>query len=201
MINQNFELEILPNDDIIIAGTAFYPGHDFDSSSSKGVLLKANAQGDSLWARFYSIRERLDVTETNDLILMEDGGFLIGGDHRSFSGKYNWGVWLVRTDSLGMAPGYHLVGKESITCELSSKIRTYPNPSSNYIVFDLSGMKAPDIYNLFIYNTAGEEVKTLDLSDVVSEINIKDFQSGIYLYRIESQKTGRIFTGKFLKTK
>ncbi|MGM0613870.1 MAG: T9SS type A sorting domain-containing protein [Bacteroidota bacterium] len=50
---------------------------------------------------------------------------------------------------------------------------------------------------LHIYNTKGQQVRQLFLHSAVSNVDIKDFSSGVYLYRLLSD--GKEYRGKFIK--
>ncbi|MFW6328119.1 MAG: T9SS type A sorting domain-containing protein, partial [Bacteroidota bacterium] len=197
-IHQNFELKILPNDDIIIAGTAYFGVSGPGTGMYKGVLFKLNDQGDSLWTRFYSKRHPYDVTEFNGLTILPNGGFIAGGDHKPYD-FYGWGAWLVHTDSMGFCPGYYSLGKEDAIFKGSSLIIPYPNPAGDYIIFDLSSVFVHNKFDLKLYNTAGFEVMTTSFSSMINKVHIEDLESGVYFYKLQCRDTGKIFTGKFIK--
>lgn len=200
-LHQGFELECLDNDDIIIAATT-YTYYDFDTTQYgyQGVLFKMNSQGDSLWSRFYNYGELKDECQFNDLVMLEDGGFLAAGYHGPYSQLYNWGAWLVRTDSTGMAPGGYTTGIDELPGkENEVAIQVYPNPAERYISFDVSRAGAGKKFSLIIMDVTGKVHKSIWEVSGIREIDISNLTAGVYFYILEESETGQRHRGKFLK--
>jgi hypothetical protein len=148
-------MELDSQSNVIIAGTS-----RLDSAWGwgyfKGVLLKLNSQGDSLWSRYYEIPGHYDMYKFNDLVLMPDGGYAMFGMCFPVDLTYNWAAWIVRTDSMGWAPGSQSVGVEEINIgpPLSS-FYLFPNPADYYV--DIR-FEQPSTGKLHITDMLGREV-------------------------------------------
>ncbi|MFW6020109.1 MAG: T9SS type A sorting domain-containing protein [Bacteroidales bacterium] len=200
-INQGFGLETNAKGEIFIGGTSFVI-HEFapDTGGYKGVLLKLNSQGDSLWSRYYSTNGLADLNQFNDLILMDDGGFMACGYHQPYPFTYNWGAWLVRMDSMGMAPGAYTVDVEYPKKKPeNAQIHLYPNPARTQVTIDLSGLPQPETYQLGLYNMSGEKVKNMRIRKSRKQINLEGLEPGLYLYRATTKSNTKTYQGKFIK--
>ncbi|MCF8299362.1 MAG: T9SS type A sorting domain-containing protein [Saprospiraceae bacterium] len=199
-IHQSFEIECLPNNSIIINGTAKVINPDSTLGGYKGVMLKLNSNGDSLWSRYYHIGSDFrDDCQFNDLILTNDGGFLAAGYHKPYVGSYNAGAWLVKMDSMGFAPGSYTIGIENNELIITNNVRIYPNPSSDNI--NLSFAKNPSSQIILqIYNSVGVLVKQnqFQANNQEYRINIEDLESGVYFISILSDNK-KLFSDKFIK--
>lgn len=89
------------------------------------------------------------------------------------------------------------LGSLSLSVTTSNKeinnevVKVYPNPSANFIRIESS-----DIKNLNIFSANGQQV--LNLKEVAgNEINVSDFQAGLYYIQFESEN--KFFTSKFVK--
>jgi hypothetical protein len=73
-----------------------------------------------------------------------------------------------------------------------NSVNLYPNPAVDNLYLDISGMVVSSAswrinhlaVNCDIYNSMGQLVKTLQLSNDLTVINIKDFASGVYQIKI-----------------
>lgn len=195
-LHQGFELEILPGGDIVAAGTAFVI-HEFATPKGgyKGFLFKFNNQGDSLWSRYYNYGHLSSVCQFHDLLLMDDGGFLALGDHYPYDASYMRGGWLVRTDSLGMAPGAYTLDVEKHTKQIDSKIRLYPNPAYDRVTII---SETNNTEKLEIFNNAGKKVYSRELNQKQFKIDVSGWNNGLYYVRITNTKG--TFTRKFVVT-
>ncbi|MDD3688348.1 MAG: T9SS type A sorting domain-containing protein [Bacteroidales bacterium] len=69
--------------------------------------------------------------------------------------------------------------------EAVNSVNVYPNPAVDNLYLDLPDTIFPVICE--IYNSVGQLVKTLQLSNNLTVINVKDFASGIYVLKINSE--------------
>lgn len=85
--------------------------------------------------------------------------------------------------------GIFVSSTEELVPELKS-ISLYPNPTRSILNIDLGQL---DIRNtqIKIYSSIGQLIKTQVLNDVISQIDMQDFSSGIYFCEIQNE-TGRI---------
>jgi len=67
-------------------------------------------------------------------------------------------------------------------------IKTYPNPATDYITFDLgnSGIELTENIQLELYNTAGESIIRRTLTDNRLEVELSGLTGGTYIYAIRS---------------
>ncbi|MFH1863090.1 MAG: choice-of-anchor D domain-containing protein [bacterium] len=78
----------------IIAGETY----SFGAGSYDAWLIKTNANGDSIWSRFFG---GSNVDYAQSVQQTTDGGYILAGWSASYSGGNN-DVWMVKTDSLGI---------------------------------------------------------------------------------------------------
>jgi hypothetical protein len=69
-----------------------------------------------------------------------------------------------------------------ISSEAVNSINVYPNPAVDNLHLDLDDTVFP--VNCEIYNSLGQLVKTMQLSNDLTVINVKDFASGVYQIKI-----------------
>lgn len=79
-------------------------------------------------------------------------------------------------------------------------IKFYPNPATTVINFEFQ--KGYDrSYNFQIYNFLGKKVLELNNVSVNNQVNLNDFNRGVYIFQLRD-KTGRIIeSGKFQVSK
>jgi len=88
-----FSMQQTTDSGFILAGYT----NSFGAGKDDGLLIKINANGDTLWTKTLggdSWDAVLSVQQTND------GGFIITGYTESFGGQFG-GVWLIKTDDQG----------------------------------------------------------------------------------------------------
>ncbi len=179
-LHHHFQIEILPNDDILISGTGWVINEDSTKAGYKGIMLRLNSQGDSLWCRAYNIGDFSYDCQFNDLVLMDDGGFLAVGKHLPF---YTGGImagWLVRTDSMGVAPGALTLDVKTLAHE-SLKFTVYPNPASDFVNIRLSELHNHTLV-AGLYNALGQRLfyTPIDIMQQEIKIDVSSYDTGIY---------------------
>jgi len=131
--SMSFDFEVLPDQSFITCA----------SFAWKGLLMKLDAQGDSLWGRRLAVFDHLGGTYPYDVELATDGGYLLCGEARQTIGDPMPGletIWLAKTDSLGcVVPGCQNVGVQEYVMDLQQLLRVSPNPAREvvHIVLDL----------------------------------------------------------------
>ncbi len=78
----------------------------------------------------------------------------------------------------------------------NSKLKIYPNPARDNLYLDLPDTIFP--VNCEIYNSLGQLVKTMQLSNDLTVINVKDFAGGVYQVKI-TDGNGNIIVKSFEK--
>lgn len=112
---------------------------------------------------------------------------------------------------------YQLIAKDSNSCEVksfehyfvqtavedisSNEFRVFPNPVIDVIHINLPENNPQQKLNISIYNSVGIRVKSIKVQDheYNLQVNIQDFNSGIYFIRIISDNR-LIYNSKFIKT-
>jgi hypothetical protein len=200
-LHQHIEVEVDQYDNIIIAATGTALNYDSSAVSYKGFLMKLNSNGDSLWSHFYDWGNFFDRhAQFNDLVLTDDGGILAGGFWNPPYLNYNQGAWLVKTDSMGIAPGMFTVGVEEEELIIKKyQLKMYPNPTSDIINLSLQENPRDDL-QLEVYNISGQLVfeKQLPAFEKEQRINIQHLQSGVYLVKLMSENQV-VYSGKIIK--
>jgi hypothetical protein len=156
---------------------------------TKGVILKTNANGDSLWMRQYNnyVYGSSPTHYQETFFGVEktlDGGYILCGN---VINQPKAKAWVVKTDSLGCI--YNGCGSV-ITGDSNSELRTpnfehfsiYPNPANDFVIIK------PAVYT--------EEKCLVTIADVTGKVlvkqtyfkdeklGLKELSSGIYLVNL-----------------
>ncbi len=83
-----------------------------------------------------------------------------------------------------------------IADEATNPISLYPNPTKDVLYLDVAYTVFP--VNCEIFNSVGQLVKTLQLSNNLTVINVKDFASGVYQIKI-TDGNGNVLVRSFEK--
>ncbi len=80
------------------------------------------------------------------------------------------------------------------------QINVFPNPATNFINFEFDNTTKEQLF-LSIFNAQGQTVKTIEFGSgsKSQNIDISDLSSGVYFYRINTEKFDKQFSGTFLK--
>jgi hypothetical protein len=136
-----------------------------------------------------------------DMVVCPDGGFLFGGSYYNFPNDPMYlKAWLVKTDSLGNAPGMFTVGIEEEELVIKNlELKMYPNPTSDNI--NLSMQENPkEELQLELYNISGQLVmqRRLPAFEKEHRVDIQHLQSGVYLVKLMSENEV-VYNGKIIK--
>ena len=75
-------------------------------------------------------------------------------------------------------------------------VKTYPNPATSYIVFDLQKNYQKGL-TIVVYNFLGKKMyETQNISERTT-LNLDDFNRGVYIYHLTDQTGKLIDSGKF----
>lgn len=143
-----------------------------------GLIFKVNQLGDSLWMRTfdnftgYTGECFFDIKQTND------GGFIMCGAPL-FAPTPQSQTWVVKTDSLGLAPGAITVGynADDKINATNFDVLVYPNPFNN--VFNVKS-NANLNTEVVIKTIEGKLILQQTLNDFNTTINLNDYAQGIY---------------------
>jgi hypothetical protein len=124
------------------------------------------------------------------IIATKDGGALLSGTRYDYLNPDNEvDVYVLKVDSTGI----YTIIDETTDIELREAI-VYPNPSRETLNIE-TGLKDAEIS---LYNLNGKKIKTQELQQGVTRINLQNLASGMYFYRIMRQ--GKIVeSGKWVK--
>jgi hypothetical protein len=77
----------------------------------------------------------------------------------------------------------------------ASKMGVYPNPASETIHVDMTGVQNASI---LIFDITGKKVAQHALAEKVTRINITDLAKGMYVYQLNAENNETLKTGKFI---
>jgi hypothetical protein len=78
------------------------------------------------------------------------------------------------------------------------KIKLYPNPGSDFLIYDLQTFKPGVSYNIVIRSIEGKLIQSFKSEASYNSINIKSLSRGAYLFSIYENKI-LIASQKFIK--
>jgi hypothetical protein len=170
----------------LISGNSFVVDSPPDSGGLKGVLLKLNNFGDSLWFRYYHNSSPFDESQLNDIIFTDDGGFVIAGQFYNSSVGYK--AWIAQLDSLGCdTPGCHTAGTQELQIT-NTELQIYPNPTSHYLTLQTKDNNPLPQGKLQIINMQGalQMEQAIPKHQSQLQLNLSHLPAGLYLGRIVS---------------
>ncbi|MEI2757825.1 MAG: T9SS type A sorting domain-containing protein [Bacteroidia bacterium] len=153
----------------------------------QGILLKLDANGDSVWARFYG--NPSDYAAFWDIEPCADGGYIMCGE--TYCCNFTPGVgntsslWLVKTDSLGLL----VTGIEEETIFKNSTLSAFPNPTTTYCAFTTTvpqtnhtgaGKKGASI---ILFDMRGKQLleQPLQVGENTVQLSLTNYIAGTYL--------------------
>ncbi len=185
-LHQSMGLDILSSGDLIISGTVeMLNPNNAQELYHKGMIMKVNSNGDSLWARWHGHGLFTDACQFNDIVLTDDGGFLaVGWQWHPTSGIFYQNAWLVKMDSMGCDTAgcdiYDAISQPQIHPKINMKL--YPNPTSDYFRISADGVE--QLHNLWLRITDmnGRTIRTIKLENTSSDmlVDIQDLKAGVY---------------------
>ena len=181
--------EVQPYGDLISAGFSYRPGY------LQGALLRTNAQGDSIWMRYYNYYDSLWTEGRGafrDVLPTADGGFIAAGtaygsNNPNDTAIYSQDTWVVKVDSLGcLVPGCDTVtGIVSQITNYQHALSVSPNPASSsvHIAWVLpSAFTQKGAAQLSVVNSTGALVREvgIDLSGNGYDLDVSCYAPGLY---------------------
>ncbi len=115
-------------------------GVTYAEEGQKGLLLRTNSEGDSLWMRSYYYQDEVISNGQGrfyDVLPADDGGFIAAGAAYNPVGGpnppgYSQDTWVVKVDGDGcIVPGCDGVGITEQATNLLDAIRVFPNPAQS----------------------------------------------------------------------
>jgi hypothetical protein len=174
-------------------------------NGNRPEILLLNSSGDVLWNRYYTYGNATPpeaaVMEFNDLVLCDDGGFMLGGtisdpqiDPLFFK------AWLIKTDSNGVAPGAILVSVEEQTIVIKREPPVmYPVPATDQLNIRFQETMEDPLF-IEVFSLSGQKLlqEQLPPFDTEYRINIHDLPAGTYLIRLSNGQE-LLYSSKFVK--
>jgi hypothetical protein len=141
-------------------------------SGSDFYLIKVDSLGNLVWQRSFG---GIDNEFGRDIKRTQDGGYIIAG-------WKDYGVYLVKTDSLGYVAVAHDKDK---TETRQSTFRAYPNPFTNYLIFQ-------GFSEVQIFDCSGKFI-----TEVKDHWNGRDSHGricspGIYFLKLNGKPVGKV---------
>lgn len=171
-------------------GTFIAPGIYYDTTSYKGVLLRFDQNGDSIWMRTYQHPPLVGVFSVHWLahaIQTTDGGFVATGSCND--GEQD--LWVLKVDSFGcLVPGCQLY--DNIAEQgLELNVLAYPNPTRGKLFLSFRSAHQPT-GEFILFNSAGADVQRFAPggSSVEIDYDIGHHPAGMYL--LQYQEQGRV---------
>jgi hypothetical protein len=193
-------------------GAGVHPIDDGNPNDEKwgwaGWVGKISNDGDSIWAREYSIMTT-DAFEHKiyDLKETPDGGFILCGEARDWSGTDSipQQAWLLKLDEYGcLVPGCYTATEEPVggetTISLAISLAIYPNPASDYLNFYLRTPRPMREASFRIVSAGGRLMKAFesDRPDATFIVPVWDWPAGVYFLQYVEEGVVRA-SEKFVK--
>ena len=178
-LNAN-KIQVLPDNDFIVMGSYAERGNDNFYTS---YLFKFNANGDSLWRKLYFYtNSNNEQNYLADNLINADGGITACGWVIGDTLVPECQIWILKTDSMGYAPGPQNVGIIDLPyLQLSyGVLKLYPNPATTTIMLSITtALKQGE---LSIYNMLGIKVMETQLpkGQNAFQLDISQLAKGYY---------------------
>jgi hypothetical protein len=179
------------SDESIVSCGSYYNSDQGLGLNADGVILKVNSNGDSLWMHSYNTYTG-DVQESFfDVHPTLDGGYIMCGSPLSGTSSANYN-WVIKTNSLGIAPGiatytytYSTVGLDSFSNDDGS-LQIFPNPAIDKLYLSFSIPIDKSETKIIIFNSLGEKMREeeVTLENGYAEVKINGLDAGIYFVEL-----------------
>ena len=167
-------------------------------------LIKVSPQGDSLWARYYSIfDEKISWPEPFDLKNTPDGGYVVVGQTNPHQpdGRRLQRAWMLKVDEHGcLIPGCHLISTAEEAEKEELALAIYPNPTLDFLNFQLRGTTLAKGTQFRIVDLAGKTMKAFKAGNLADTymVSVGSWPEGVYfLQYLMDEKVLR--SKKFIK--
>ena len=179
---------VTDSEDILAVGKISTP------MGTRGLMIRTNSDGDSLWYRKYEYYSTFSVHQLWDIDTAHGGGFVMCGTTNQSSVQ---DVWVIKVDEHGCLfdpdcwlPGAYEEDKFSVGInefEKENYFSVYPNPNNGkFFIENKVGIKSD--LEIRIYNTLGEILFSSMLMNIKTEIDLSEFSNGIYLIEIRGEE-------------
>ncbi len=141
------------------------------------------------------------VLSVGDTFTQQDiDGFRIAYEHDGSESTNDQFYFIIRDVNGGWlgTPAFNIAIREDATVntselELAKQIDIYPNPTSEIINIDLSKI-VDEVQQIEIYDLNGQLLRSIQTIQVVNQLRIEEFSSGLYLVQVRTKET--VYTAK-----
>lgn len=154
---------------------------DTEDGSQAGWLVKADANGDTLWTRTFNPSNLID--RLLNMLLMPNGDIVMVGSGRA-PGQTIQDGWVLRVDSDGCLVEGCSVGVEDLEQEEGYFI-AYPNPTTSTTTLTWQGQTHGN-FQLSLYDVHGRLLlnETLPTAQGSKQLDMSTYAKGIYFGRL-----------------
>lgn len=167
-------------------------------------LIKVSPQGDSLWARYYSIfDEKISWPKPFDLKNTPDGGYIVVGQAHPHQpdGSRIQRAWMMKVDKYGcLIPGCHLLNDVEDMESEPVELAIYPNPAQDFLNFQLRGTALPKGAQFRIVDIAGKTMQAFKAGNLADTyvVSVGSWPAGVYF--LQFLEAGKLrYSKKFIK--
>ena len=178
---------------LIVAGEVgggFLPAET--AARNYGALIKLRSDGSIVWQKKYAVPDDTLQHKVYDMKQTSDGGYILCGE--ATDGLYPYTpptqqAWLIKVDSNGCSsandPQCWAVAVPHNPSLTTSEYKVYPNPASDHFSIYYSNTSGSGI-SIQIIDMVGRKIVESPLPGKTgtANIDVRNFQSGIYMYRI-----------------
>ncbi len=193
-INNLFSIKELTNGDLITAG--WYV--DTLTRHERGVILKTNSLGDSLWLHTYEFLHGPNSgSHLFDIAPTQVGGYIaIGYIVPAFPDTGNADTWVLKVDSNGCEISNCLINSTGNMdfLKANNSFNVYPNPSMG--VFHFENDYFDEVEKVEVFTYTGQCVYSKEGKS--EEFDLSLFPNGIYFYKIIT-KEKKNWAGRIVK--
>jgi len=180
--------EMIPAGEVVAATYTYYPGNPYNTGDTLDVGFDPTPTNliNDFVGYYYVDADRL----TN--LSIYNHGLIATGSGRYNDNSNGWGeqYWPGMAASAGI---YHAdidfyltstLGIQSL--DLSSKIKVYPNPCTDYVQIDLTTFKDSDL-SISVINNEGRTVEEFNslTNTAIFNVDMSQYAKGVYMLKIE----------------
>lgn len=172
----------------------------------RGDISKVSNDGQLLWARRYvGIDSDEPTHQVYDLKETTDGGFIIVGESRDGTGDTypKQQAWLLKLDQYGcLVPGCHLLDDVGEEFERPIQLSVYPNPTTDYLNFQLRSNEFLKNGTFRIINADGKVIKSIQVDVRIEDtfvLPVWEWATGVYFLQYLDGDREIVVSEKFIK--
>lgn len=162
-----------------------------NDGSQAGWLVKADANGDTLWTRTYNPSDATDLLR--NMLLMPNGDIVMVGFGRGENSTTQDG-WILRVDSMGCLEENCFTVGISPPASPQGRVAIYPNPARDVVRVSFQ-IPMVSIQSVSVIDMLGREIiePTLFTSgrQVDKSVDVRGWPDGVYLITIRDEDGNR----------